>query len=178
MLVKARESKKIWKQRTIRFLYSTEPVRTINLLSITQKVCPIMGAIVGPNVALSNFIGREVIIKVAEDFDSDNVCKSTEELLSRFEAYNKDREKNGYHKVKMILGSMDIEKWYPSMLTRPSAKEIKDMIVESGLEFVELDYDAISRYLGEQMTKEEIVDEKFEEIVYKKNKNKQKKKIS
>ena len=53
----------------------------------------------------------------------------TEVLLSRFEAYNKDREKNGYHKVKIILGSMDIEKWYPSTLTRPSAEEIKDMIV-------------------------------------------------
>ena len=53
-------------------------------------VRPIMGAVVGPNVALSNFIGREIVRRVAEDASSDNVCKSTEELISRQEQYNRD----------------------------------------------------------------------------------------
>ena len=60
-------------------------------------VRPIMGAVVGPNVGLSNFLGREIIRRVAEDINSENVCKSTEELLSRFERYNKNRVENGFH---------------------------------------------------------------------------------
>jgi hypothetical protein len=72
-------------------------------------VRPIMGAVVGPNVGLSNFIGKEVIRRVAEDLNSDNVCKPTEELLSRFENYNQNRVKNGFHEEKMIIASMDIK---------------------------------------------------------------------
>ena len=54
-----------------------------------------------------------VIRKVAKEADVGNVCNSTEELISTFEAYNKDRIKNGFHEKKVIIGSMDIKKWYP-----------------------------------------------------------------
>ena len=141
-------------------------------------VRPIMGAVVGPNVGLSNFIGREIIRRVADDADSDTVCKSTEELLSRFEVYNRDRVNNGYDKEKMILASMDIKKWYQSTLAKPSAKVIKKMIINSGLEFEGIDYDAISKYLAEHMTKEEIEEESFEEIIHRKNENVKKSKKS
>ena len=135
-----------------------------------------MGAVVGPNVALSNFIGKEVIRRVADDAVSDSVCKSTEELISRFEQYNRDRVKNGFDKEKVILASMDIKKWYPSTIARPSAKVIKKMIIDSGLEFEGMDYDAVSRYLAEYMSQEEIEEEQFEEIVYRRNENVKKKK--
>ena len=122
----------------------------------------IMGALVGPNVGLSNFIGKEVIRRVAEDLNSDNVCKSTEEVLSRSENYNKNRVKNGFHEGKMIIASMDIKKWYPSQLTKPSAKVIRQMIIDSEIKFEGIEYDAVSKYLGEHnMSKEEIVEEKF-----------------
>ena len=62
------------------------------------EVRPIMGAVVGPNVGLSNFIGKEIIRRVAEDAGNKTVCKSTEELISVFESYNKDRVKNGFDK--------------------------------------------------------------------------------
>ena len=39
---------------------------------------------------------------------------------------------------------MDIKKWYPSTMARPSAKVIKKMIIDSGLEFEGMDYDAMS----------------------------------
>ena len=80
-----------------------------------------MGAVVGPNVGLSNFIGKEVIRRVAEDADIGTVCKSTEELVSVFESNNKDRIENGVTSKKVVLGSMDIKKWYTSQLVRPSA---------------------------------------------------------
>ena len=56
---------------------------------------PIMGAMVGPNVGLANFIGFEVVRKISDDADVGNVCKSTEELQNKFEEYNKVREEKG-----------------------------------------------------------------------------------
>ena len=78
------------------------------------EVRPIMGSIVGPNLGLSNFLGQEIIRRVTEEVDSDNVCKSTEELLCEFEKHNNKRIENNFHSGKYILGSMDIEKWYTS----------------------------------------------------------------
>ena len=130
------------------------------------EVRPIMGAVVGPNVGLSNFLGKEVVRRVAEDAGNETVCKSTEELLSVFESYNKNRIEKGVDKKKVVLGSMDIKKWYPSTLIRPSAKVIKQMIVDSNIEFVEIEYDSIEKYLGEHMSREEILEEQLEEIVY------------
>ena len=66
----------------------------------------------------------------------------------------------------VIIGSMDIEKWYPNTMAVPSAKEIRTMVEESDLEFKGIDYDVVSRYLGEFLTIEEIVEEKMEEILY------------
>jgi hypothetical protein len=61
---------------------------------------------------------------------------------------------------------MDIKKWYQSMITRPSAKVIKQMIIDSSLKFEDINYDAVSQYLGEFLTMEEILEEELEEIVY------------
>ena len=134
-------------------------------------VRPIMGAVVGPNVALANFIGSEIVRRVAEDAGNENVCKSTEELLGVFEAFNKNRVKNGYHKKNLVIGSMDIKKWYPRTLIRPTAKVIRQMIIISEIKFEGIEYDALSKHLGEATTIEEIVEEQFEEIVYIKNEN-------
>ena len=71
---------------------------------------------------------------------------------------------------------MDIEKWYTSTLARPSAKVIQKMIVESGIVFEGVDYDAASKHLGETLSMEEIVEENLEEIVYIKIKTKKDKK--
>jgi hypothetical protein len=57
---------------------------------------PIMGATVGPNVALTNFIAKNVVRKIAEEASVGNDLKSVEELLNKFEEYNKARVQNGY----------------------------------------------------------------------------------
>ena len=49
---------------------------------------------------------------------------------------------------------------------------------ESDLIIDEIDYDKLSRYLGEMMTKDDILEEGFEEIMYtKKQKEKKKRKV-
>ena len=61
---------------------------------------------------------------------------------------------------------MDIDNRFPSMKNRPMAKEIKQMIIDSNLIFKEIDYDRVSKYLGEYMTIEEILDEEMEDLLY------------
>ena len=64
---------------------------------------PIMGATVGPNVALTNFIASDIIRKVAEEASVGNDSKSTEEFLSALEKYNKSRDSNDSCKKNVII---------------------------------------------------------------------------
>ena len=127
---------------------------------------PIMGATVGPNIALTDFIARNIIRKVAEEASVGNDCKSTEELLNRCEEYNNVRIQNGFSSKNVIIASMDIDKLFPNMKIKPMMKEVNQMIVESKIEFKEIDYENASKYLGEEMTIEEILEEEMEEILY------------
>ena len=61
---------------------------------------------------------------------------------------------------------MDIEKWYNNTLAKPSAKVIRQMIIDFRGEFDGITYDAVARHLGESLTIEEILNENLEEIVY------------
>ena len=57
-------------------------------------VRPIMGALVGPNIGLSE-IGSLIVRRIADNADGGLVSKSTEEVLHKIEKYNKERfEKN------------------------------------------------------------------------------------
>jgi hypothetical protein len=57
---------------------------------------PIMGATVGTNVALTNFIARDILRKVADEASVGYDRKSTEEVLSKFEEFNENRTIKGY----------------------------------------------------------------------------------
>ena len=127
---------------------------------------PIMGATVGPNVAVTNFIASEIVRKVADEASVGNDCKSTEELLFSLEQYNKSRFEKGASNRKVVLASMDIDKWFPNMKLKPMTTEIKEMIERSGIEFKEIEYDAASKFLGERMTIEEIIEENMEDLLY------------
>ena len=128
-------------------------------------VRPIMGAMVGPNIGLAKF-GNLIVRKVADEADVGHVSKSTEETIAKIEEYNKGRNKLKTNGRKIIIGSMDVEKWYPNMIAKPSAEEIREMVVESEINFEGFDLDVVSLYLGEFLTKEEIIQEGMEEILY------------
>ena len=50
----------------------------------------------------------------------------------------------------------------------------KRMIIESEIEFEGIDYDEISKFLGEHLTKEEVIDENLEDLVYRKKEERKK----
>ena len=132
-----------------------------------------MGAMIGPNVGISNF-GCLIVRAIADEYDEGLVSKSTEETISKVENYNSRRESLNVNcvqkKSKVIIGSMDIDKWYPSTKPAPSAKNIRNMYEKSKVEFTGINYDRVSRYLGEFLTEEEVKEEGIEDLVYRRTK--------
>ena len=62
-------------------------------------------------------IGSLMVRKIAENADKGYVSKSTEEVLHKFEEYNKTRLDRFPGITKLIVASMDIEKFYPNILS-------------------------------------------------------------
>ena len=133
-----------------------------------------MGATVGPNIGLSE-IGSIIVRKIADNADLGLVAKSTEETIQKIEAFNARRLENNLGLKKLILASMDIEKFSPNILSEGSAKVIRGMWEESELE-IEVDGDNLSKYLGVILKEEEVVEEGFEDLLYTKEKKDIKKK--
>ena len=61
---------------------------------------------------------------------------------------------------------MDLVKWYPTMVPESNARTVSKMVEESEIEFKGIDYDDVAKFLGETLTKEEIIEEGLEELVY------------
>ena len=139
---------------------------------------PIMGAVVGPNIGLSE-IGSKIVRKIADTADVGLVAKSTEEVLNKIETYNKRRFEKIPGLKKLIIASMDIEKFYPSIISEKSAKIIRKMWEESEISVEGIDFDKLSEYLGKHLKKEEIIAEQFEDILYtRKVKERKKRKVT
>ena len=63
---------------------------------VGPDIRPIMGAMVGPNIGLSE-LGSRIVRKIADNADIGLVSKSTEEVINKFEIFNKGRlKKNPY----------------------------------------------------------------------------------
>ena len=142
-------------------------------------VRPIMGAMVGPNIGLSE-LGSIFVRAIADEADTGLVVKSTEEMLNKFEVYNDKRKQLGLGTKKLIIGSMDIDKFYPNIIAEKSAKSVREMWEESELVIEGIEYDEVSMYLGKYLTIKEIEEEGFADLVYikikKRNPAKRKKK--
>ena len=86
--------------------------------------------------------------------------KSIEEVINKIETYNKRRMEDNLGDKKIIIASMDIEKFYNNIISGKSSKIIRKMWEESELIIEEIDNDKV----GIHLTKEKIIE--FEELVY------------
>ena len=123
-----------------------------------------MGAIVGPNIGLSE-LGSIAVRKIVDNADEGLVSKSTEEVLNKFEMFNKGRLEATPGLRKLIIASMDIEKYYPSILSKPSARIIRQMWEDSELSINSIDLDKLLGYIRIHLTKEKIVQEGFKDLL-------------
>ena len=126
---------------------------------------PIMGAIVGPNIGLSE-LGSMVVRKIAENADIGLVSTSTEEVINKIEVFNESRFRKNLKTKKIIIASMDVEKCYPNLLSLESAQIVRRMWEESLLVIEGIEVDNLCKYLGKYLKPEEVIEEGFEELVY------------
>ena len=139
-------------------------------------VRPICAAMVGPNHGITTLASR-IVRAVEDEADVGFVSKSTEETIHKIENYNKTRNVVLKEGDKIIVGSMDLVKWYPTMVPESNAKTVRKMVEESEIEFKGIDYDDVAKFLGETLTKEKIIEEGLEELVYIKKKKQTIKKL-
>ena len=76
---------------------------------------PIMGAIVGPNIGLSE-VGSMIVRKIGDN---------AEEVLNKIEMYSKERLENDLGQKKIVIASMDIEKFYNNILAERVPKKLE-----------------------------------------------------
>ena len=68
----------------------------------------------------------------------------------------------------MIIASMDIEKFYPNILSLQSAQIIRKMWEELEMIMDAIDVDILCKYLGKHLKPNEVAEEEFEDLLYKK----------
>ena len=94
---------------------------------VGPDVRPVMGAIVGPNIGLSEVASR-IVRQIADNADIGLVAKSTEEVIEKFEAFNKERLERNLPlrgKPQHPGGNKENQKPYPKP-TRPPTKHVKN----------------------------------------------------
>ena len=124
-----------------------------------------MGARVGPNTSLVQ-IGCKILraisndIKECERFD----VKSTEEILHKFDKYNEKYKMNDFQN-KVVL-SMDIKKFYPSIVPEKAADIARIMFERSKVEVDNLNVDELALYLSMNFSRNELNKENLLEVTY------------
>ena len=134
-------------------------------VEIGSDLRPIMGVMVGPNVGLSE-MGSILVRAITNASETGYEIKSTEEMLHKFEEYNRMRKELRVEGKNIIVGSMDINKFYPSIIPEGSGKSIRRVFGKSKVKLEGLEVDPICKYLGKHLTAEEIEEEGFGEILY------------
>ena len=72
----------------------------------------------------------------------------------------------------IIIGSLDIVKWFPSMKVKRLIEITMQLIMEADLNVQEIDIEKLSIYIATSLTREEVEKEYLEEIVPKRKENK------
>ena len=133
---------------------------------------PIMGATHGPNTGLSQ-IGCTILKSVLENVEATHELKSTEEMLAKFDVYNKNLENSRTVPEKQkVIGSMDIKSFYPSIEPVRAAEICKVMFIESNIKVLDVNHDELAFYVAKEIEVEKIFESKVQDVVYTRKKKK------
>ena len=89
-------------------------------------------------------------------------CESTEEMIVEIENVNKVIEEN----EDIIIGSLDIVKWYPSMKIERLIEVIMELLMMANLDLREIDFTHLSIYIATSLSKEDIAKEGLEQVIH------------
>ena len=132
-----------------------------------------------PNGPLGDLVGEILtpFIEAADSKDRTEVI-STEELLHKVEEVNKRISKNGMkggifqRAGSSVVGSMDVDSFYPNIDIDVAAEEAKLEVIESEVTVEGVDTDEVALFLACSMTQEEIDLEGLTNVVPKRRCNK------
>ena len=133
------------------------------------KLRPVVGANKASSRPMSHILSR-VIYKVSEIIGRkiETNCESTEEMIFEIEEVNQNMKDS----EDIIIGSLDIVKWFPSMKVKRLIEITMQLIMEADLNVQEIDIEKLSIYIATSLTREEVEKEYLEEIVPKRKENK------
>ena len=99
---------------------------------------PVCGAVVGCNMRISSLLSSILrpVISLSED-----VCDSTEDMLSRVSTCNEEDLSD------CIVGSMDVEALYPSIDIDFASDRCIKLLRDSGIRFTNIDADELGLFL-------------------------------
>ena len=139
----------------------------------TLKTCPVCRARQAPNGNLGELLCTLLDPFVQEaDRDNRTEVKSTEELCSDLKATNDRILEDGVQRGRfqragnLVVGSKDVEAFYPNMDVDLAAEEVKLEVEESNVD-IEMDTLEAGLYIACTMTPEEIEEEGLTHVVHK-----------
>ena len=139
----------------------------------TLKTRPVCRARQAPNGNLGELVCNLLDPFVQEaDAEERTEIKSTEELCSDLKATNERISVAGLRRGRfqqagqLVVGSKDVEAFYPSMDVDLAAEEVKLEVEESNVD-IEMDTEEAALYLACTMTPEEIEEEGLTNVVHK-----------
>ena len=133
------------------------------------KLRPVVGANKASSRPISHILSK-VLYKVTEVIGRKVVsnCESTEEMICEIENVNEKLE----DKESIVIGSLDIVKWYPSMEIKRILEIVKELIIEAEIEVEIVDYERLSIYIAANLDKNEIENEKLEQVIHRRKEGK------
>ena len=133
------------------------------------KLRPVVGANKASSRPISHILSR-VINKVSEIIGRTirTSCESTEEMMFEIEEVNKDIEVGD----DIIIGSLDVIKWYPSMELKRLIEIVMELMIEANLNIEEIDMEKLSIYIATNLNEEDIKKENLEYVVHRRKEGK------
>ena len=131
--------------------------------SAGPPVRPVCAAKSAPNSRMSYFLCK-MLNELCESVEEHNECKSSEEMRSHFDKFNNEQAENAGDKKRKLL-SMDVKSMYPRIKRKVAAQAVKDLVMETDVEFENVDYHEVAKYLAVMLTPAEIEDEKLTDVI-------------
>ena len=99
-----------------------------------------------PNMILGNLMST-LLERVADSYNDANECINTETMCRGLDDANKAIFAAGEDPNKFTVGSIDAIALYPSLKVESTVKIIKQMVIESEVDFTDVCWQSLAKYL-------------------------------
>ena len=122
---------------------------------------PVCAAKFAPNSRVSTFL-CQVINDLCDGVEERYEVKSFEEMRSALEEFNVNTSEDERKRCHIL--SFDVKSLYPSISKAAAEKGVKDLILRSEMEVMNINYTEMSKYLYIMMSQEKKGREKLSEV--------------